>query len=1056
MSKKMILLLFVSVLLCSSNLIYAGNMNIKTYVDNSNNLHIMWKGTNNLHNVSTEIKIKGPQDITKTTKDNSVRFNSLLPGDYIGYVIQNESKTKFEVEIEANDDQYYVLNNDSLNSLNIVPPVNDNSYPNLSIKFKAFDKDNNPILNLNKNEFDVLENSKNIENFEFSAPSKKITRMADIVVVFDDTGSMSNEIGYLKNNIQNFVEKLENRGVDSRYHLITYKDRPNDSWSWVEDADKFQRQIGSLSAYGGGDWTEEGFATLDIASNYSYRNGAQKIFLFFTDARSWDGNNPHYGKSTPTQDEIVNTLRNKGITTYAIAYNNNQYRGEGSITTETGGKWYPISTDFTDVVSEIGSEVGATYQIAYETKSTKDSELNICLQHSKGISECITYTRNLAPNINIYNPDEPTVGYDCKIGVHANDPENDELEKAQLKYRISGESTSWKSINPDSEVNNNITFNFTIPGEDLTRKGIEYYIWVSDNKGNKRTSEHKFISPNREPIKVNFEFQKMKTDETNMVLKADIINLEAEPSFSYKGSSEGVFSGTPWKKITHGSASGSAYFEELSSGKFNIVLPYKELKKDNIAFVKLRLNLSDRNDKESKVFCYPIMVNKFIKKHANTVVLTDSKKLINYFPNLDGHKKLKENLTDLIDKTWQVVKTGNPYVPSIAKDKKFNMLPIVVSLNDSDVIESSKEFRKPYVYDGSNIAKKNANVLNKQLKQFLKNKNFQKFNPSNFDKGMYLLLIGGGEIIPYGQTKDGIEKHKRHLPKDKQWKSESDWFNKNLNPDNKEISKTLQNLYVKENSMEHFPSDAIYRDYFNTGRLVETPNQIAEQLKLFKEKKGYILTKKRALYFGGYDFKADNSSIPNSKEFTGFNATRKLKRYFNNKSNWNTKGAIHEQVNLSGDDIQNNINSADTGLIQLEGHGNYNKLSNTQNGAKEKFYAGVENFEKSGNAWELSNLENFAIMSGMSCHLGVNYSYKNTDYSKNKYTDFPEAFAHNNLPIYIANTAFGAYVTGGYGGNAEWVTETMRVLTKSSPSKNIYKAFFLNVPTFFSNNTLLT
>ncbi|MEA1944312.1 MAG: vWA domain-containing protein [Euryarchaeota archaeon] len=195
--------------------------------------------------------------------------------------------------------------------------------------------------------------------------------MADIVFVFDDTGSMSWQIEDLKDTCISFADNLDASGVDYRLGLVTFKDDVTviNGGVLTPDATEFKGWIEDLVAEGGGDWAENSLDALGTATTYTFRPSAQKIFILITDAP------PHYaGDGTTYTDRAVagtiTELQVAGAMTFVVGPDRSEYHGSGSISEETGGTWYAITDDFTSIIGAIGDVITHQYVIEYDTHNT--------------------------------------------------------------------------------------------------------------------------------------------------------------------------------------------------------------------------------------------------------------------------------------------------------------------------------------------------------------------------------------------------------------------------------------------------------------------------------------------------------------------------------------------------------------------------------------------------------------------------------------------------------------------------------------------------------------
>lgn len=133
--------------------------------------------------------------------------------------------------------------------------------------------------------------------------------VCDFVFLVDGTGSMSDCIGALRDNLRLFVDHLTSANspvTDWRGKVLVYRDSDVDGDLWLEDnpfvhrdAEALRAQIARVEAKGGGDepetlldalhrlaampQTDEGAATPDPL-RWRYRSDAVRVVIVFTDA----------------------------------------------------------------------------------------------------------------------------------------------------------------------------------------------------------------------------------------------------------------------------------------------------------------------------------------------------------------------------------------------------------------------------------------------------------------------------------------------------------------------------------------------------------------------------------------------------------------------------------------------------------------------------------------------------------------------------------------------------------------------------------------------------
>lgn len=116
----------------------------------------------------------------------------------------------------------------------------------------------------------------------------------DLLLVIDATGSMSDEMNYLKTEIEAIMASLAERhpGLDARIGLIVYRDTGDEyvvrQYPFTANVGALQTQLSKQSANGGGDYPEAMDEAMAAAVAYPWRAEAAKALVLVADAPPHD------------------------------------------------------------------------------------------------------------------------------------------------------------------------------------------------------------------------------------------------------------------------------------------------------------------------------------------------------------------------------------------------------------------------------------------------------------------------------------------------------------------------------------------------------------------------------------------------------------------------------------------------------------------------------------------------------------------------------------------------------------------------------------------------
>ncbi len=151
---------------------------------------------------------------------------------------------------------------------------------------------------------------------EVTAP---LPRNLDLVIVLDTTGSMGDEIAYLKSEIESIVGRIQKQfpQVNQRFSLILYRDKGDEyvvkSYPFTSSVAEFQQQLVAQNAAGGGDYPEAVHRGLEEALKLQWRTADTARVLFLI------GDAPPHSYEMEQALAAVAGLREKGVAMYPLA-----------------------------------------------------------------------------------------------------------------------------------------------------------------------------------------------------------------------------------------------------------------------------------------------------------------------------------------------------------------------------------------------------------------------------------------------------------------------------------------------------------------------------------------------------------------------------------------------------------------------------------------------------------------------------------------------------------------------------------------------------------------
>ena len=217
----------------------------------------------------------------------------------------------------------------------------------------------------------LYENSQRIQNFVLGKDTSGGTNSEDIVFVLDVTGSMTNQINGVKNNIKEFADSLNFRGVDYRLALVTFLDIVENVYDFTSNVETFKGYVELQYAHGGGDLPENSLDALYAASQLQYRQNAGRVIIWITD----DQYHEKDAVTSRDRQSVINRLLEMDIVVNSIGTSSYQTDWYKPITDPTGGQYYDIRGNFRDILLNIGRlQSLSRYMLTYTSPSVTSGQ----------------------------------------------------------------------------------------------------------------------------------------------------------------------------------------------------------------------------------------------------------------------------------------------------------------------------------------------------------------------------------------------------------------------------------------------------------------------------------------------------------------------------------------------------------------------------------------------------------------------------------------------------------------------------------------------------------
>lgn len=241
--------------------------------------------------------------------------------------------------------------------------INKNSFPDIDVKVIIESTDKYILENIN-----VFEDGIPVGTTEPRLVSEKLVNFVDVVFVLDTTGSMTQELNGMVENLIEFSNILENYGVLARVGLVTFGDEIRLTADLTPSFEKIRRLLQSQTADGGGDVPEISLDALNEALNMNFLDNSQKILILITDA------SPHIeGDGTKFSSTTIEETRKKilasGATLILVVPSNKEEFVR--LSEDIPGQLLDIHSakSFGELIKFVAKQITRQYDIHYTTSN---------------------------------------------------------------------------------------------------------------------------------------------------------------------------------------------------------------------------------------------------------------------------------------------------------------------------------------------------------------------------------------------------------------------------------------------------------------------------------------------------------------------------------------------------------------------------------------------------------------------------------------------------------------------------------------------------------------
>lgn len=330
-------------------------------------------------------------------------------------------------------------------------------------------------------------------NIQKTVNTPEIPPTPDIVLLVDNTGSMSSAISDIIANLKSVISSVTSSQPTAEFAVVEFGDDQGASTvpfrvdqGLTSDVTALQNAVNGLTASGGGDTPEDWINGLyQIATGaISFRSDSSRVVVLVSDAPSHDPSGGH------TLNDAITALKAASIRVIAVdvGYNYPPAPGEGGIDTNgqatsvisaTGGSLIPVGSGASGVTDAITSGLH-DLPVDVTTSITCGAGLSVSFSPAdstvqSGTAATFTETVNVASNA------AQGTTIDCSVSFLLNGAAGGAAFVQQVAVSVNDITPPTLScphgVNPDGSPNPDTNANFwTLDATDNVSKDLKIYV----------------------------------------------------------------------------------------------------------------------------------------------------------------------------------------------------------------------------------------------------------------------------------------------------------------------------------------------------------------------------------------------------------------------------------------------------------------------------------------------------------------------------------------------------------------------------------------------------